>query len=183
MSRSLLPRPGWVLWGGRGAAVHLPAALGACMRHPKPYSPCSVSRAPWGSLPCGEAPEPVVWAEPAPQPASPCLVARRLFPTTPLCILNLYCRTNVKMCVCRCRAPCRLGACTRAEISQVVHLLLQLPCSCQPIGAVCCGCLVGKRFFGAGLGLVLVLLRCIQPRADPAAAEVCRQSAALWGFG
>lgn len=76
-----------------------------------------------------------------------------------------------------CRRRCSGSACARAEISQVVHLLLQPPCSCQPVGAVCCGHLVVKRFFGAGLGLVL--LRCVQPGADPVVAEVCRQSAAL----
>lgn len=59
--------------------------------NPKPYSSSK------------EAAEPVAWAELSPQYTYlSCLLSRRLFPTIPLCISNLYCRTNVKIHVSVC---------------------------------------------------------------------------------
>lgn len=86
-----------VLWGGWVQSWWV-RAWGTQAIEPLPGVPCS--------FPNGDAAEPAARAEWARQPAAPCLVSRRLFPTAPLCILNLDCRTNVKMHVCECDALC-----------------------------------------------------------------------------
>lgn len=75
--------------------------------NPKPYSSCSAAQDSAGRVTCSfsrrEAAEPVAWAELSPQYTYlSCLLSRRLFPTIPLCISNLYCRTNVKIHVSVC---------------------------------------------------------------------------------